>query len=159
MDTESQIDPSLPKLHLHGHAFSVAKSISGPENYINPPQRDVVGVGCEYLPRHCEKHPELGHFLRLTGWFSFISKPIILDLGSCITTSVSCSVNFVVNRTLIHDTHPNWLPPDWHLEAGLAVVFAKAPNDNDQVPSLKSSNYGSAERFCTTSNTNRGESN
>ena len=30
---------------LHGHAFDVVKSISGPENYINPPRRDVVGVG------------------------------------------------------------------------------------------------------------------
>ncbi|KAG6909528.1 hypothetical protein DXG01_017085 [Tephrocybe rancida] len=31
--------------HLHGHAFDVVQSQSGPANYVNPPRRDVVGVG------------------------------------------------------------------------------------------------------------------
>ncbi|KAF8175059.1 hypothetical protein K438DRAFT_1979933 [Mycena galopus ATCC 62051] len=30
--------------HLHGHAFDIVQSASGPVNYVNPPRRDVIGV-------------------------------------------------------------------------------------------------------------------
>ncbi|KAJ7676837.1 laccase 17 [Mycena polygramma] len=30
--------------HLHGHAFDIVQSSSGPVNYKNPPRRDVIGV-------------------------------------------------------------------------------------------------------------------
>ncbi|KAJ6528910.1 Cupredoxin [Mycena capillaripes] len=30
--------------HLHGHAFDIVKSSSGPFDYVNPPRRDVIGV-------------------------------------------------------------------------------------------------------------------
>jgi hypothetical protein len=32
-------------ISLHGHAFDVVQSIQGPANFVNPPRRDVVGVG------------------------------------------------------------------------------------------------------------------
>jgi hypothetical protein len=34
-------------ISLHGHAFDVVQSIQGPANFVNPPRRDVVGVGGE----------------------------------------------------------------------------------------------------------------
>ncbi|KAJ6481988.1 laccase 17, partial [Mycena sanguinolenta] len=69
--------------HLHGHAFDVVQSASGPVNYVNPPRRDVVGV------------EQGGVIIRFRAdnpgpWF------------------LHCHI-------------------DWHLEAGLAVVFAEAP--------------------------------
>ncbi|KAJ7141362.1 laccase 16 [Mycena epipterygia] len=71
--------------HLHGHAFDVVQSASGPVNYKNPPRRDVVGVS------------DGGVIIRFRAdnpgpWF------------------LHCHI-------------------DWHLEAGLAVVFAEAPKD------------------------------
>ncbi|KAJ6474163.1 laccase 17 [Mycena sanguinolenta] len=69
--------------HLHGHAFDVVQSASGPVNYVNPPRRDVVAV------------EQGGVIIRFRAdnpgpWF------------------LHCHI-------------------DWHLEAGLAVVFAEAP--------------------------------
>ncbi|KAJ7683845.1 Cupredoxin, partial [Mycena rosella] len=69
--------------HLHGHAFDIVKSSSGPFNYVNPPRRDVIGV------------QQGGVIIRFRAdnpgpWF------------------LHCHI-------------------DWHLEAGLAVVFAEAP--------------------------------
>ncbi|KAJ7147917.1 laccase 17 [Mycena crocata] len=71
--------------HLHGHAFDVIKSASGPVNYKNPPRRDVVAVS------------DGGVIIRFRAdnpgpWF------------------LHCHI-------------------DWHLEAGLAVVFAEAPRE------------------------------
>ncbi|KAF7341807.1 Laccase 17 [Mycena sanguinolenta] len=76
--------------HLHGHAFDVVKSASGPTNYVNPPRRDVIGVD------------QGGVIIRFRAdnpgpWF------------------LHCHI-------------------DWHLEAGLAVVFAEAPADQRQGP-------------------------
>ncbi|KAJ6481559.1 laccase [Mycena vitilis] len=71
--------------HLHGHAFDIVQSASGPVNYKNPPRRDVIGVeagGVVIRFRADNPGP----------WF------------------LHCHI-------------------DWHLEAGLAVVFAEAPND------------------------------
>ncbi|KAJ7661414.1 laccase [Mycena polygramma] len=69
--------------HLHGHAFDVVQSASGPVNYVNPPRRDVVAV------------EQGGVIIRFRAdnpgpWF------------------LHCHI-------------------DWHLEAGLAVVFAESP--------------------------------
>ncbi|KAJ6562302.1 laccase 16, partial [Mycena capillaripes] len=64
--------------HLHGHAFDIVQSSSGPVNYKNPPRRDVIGVSAG------ADNPG--------PWF------------------LHCHI-------------------DWHLEAGLAVVFAEAPDD------------------------------
>ncbi|KAJ7698040.1 Cupredoxin, partial [Mycena rosella] len=69
--------------HLHGHAFDIVKSASGPFNYVNPPRRDVIAV------------EQGGVIIRFRAdnpgpWF------------------LHCHI-------------------DWHLEAGLAVVFAEAP--------------------------------
>ncbi|KAJ6550122.1 laccase 16 [Mycena capillaripes] len=69
--------------HLHGHAFDIVKSSSGPMNYVNPPRRDVIAVD------------QGGVIIRFRAdnpgpWF------------------LHCHI-------------------DWHLEAGLAVVFAEAP--------------------------------
>ncbi|KAJ7140596.1 laccase 17, partial [Mycena crocata] len=70
--------------HLHGHAFDVVKSASGPVNYVNPPRRDVVGVDSGgVIIRFRADNPG--------PWF------------------LHCHI-------------------DWHLEAGLAVVFAEDPN-------------------------------
>ncbi|PPQ70228.1 hypothetical protein CVT24_013086 [Panaeolus cyanescens] len=70
--------------HLHGHAFDVVQSMGGPPNYINPPRRDVVGVGgSTVIIRFRADNPG--------PWF------------------LHCHI-------------------DWHLEAGLAVVFAEAPD-------------------------------
>ncbi|KAJ7124453.1 laccase [Mycena epipterygia] len=69
--------------HLHGHAFDIVKSASGPTNYINPPRRDVISVeqsGVTIRFRADNPGP----------WF------------------LHCHI-------------------DWHLEAGLAVVFAESP--------------------------------
>ncbi|KAK7053710.1 Cupredoxin [Favolaschia claudopus] len=69
--------------HLHGHAFDVVQSASGPVNYKNPPRRDVVAVeqgGVVIRFRADNPGP----------WF------------------LHCHIDF-------------------HLEAGLAVVFAEAP--------------------------------
>ncbi|KAJ7075747.1 laccase [Mycena belliarum] len=69
--------------HLHGHAFDIIQSASGPVNFVNPPRRDVVAV---------EKGGVIIRFLTDNPgpWF------------------LHCHI-------------------DWHLEAGLAVVFAEAP--------------------------------
>nr|DAA04522.1 TPA_exp: laccase 17 [Coprinopsis cinerea okayama7\ len=70
--------------HLHGHAFSVIKGESGPENYVNPPRRDVFGIKSGTgIIRFRTDNPG--------PWF------------------LHCHI-------------------DWHLEAGLAVVFAEAPD-------------------------------
>ncbi|KAH8824577.1 laccase [Flagelloscypha sp. PMI_526] len=69
--------------HLHGHAFSVVQSQQGPRNEVNPPQRDVVGVGSgggNVVFRFRADNPG--------PWF------------------LHCHI-------------------DWHLVAGLAVVFAE----------------------------------
>ncbi|KAJ7456051.1 laccase [Mycena latifolia] len=69
--------------HLHGHAFDIVKSASGPFNYVNPPRRDVIAVeqgGVVIRFRADNPGP----------WF------------------LHCHI-------------------DWHLEAGLAVVFAEDP--------------------------------
>ncbi|KAJ7155816.1 laccase [Mycena filopes] len=76
--------------HLHGHAFDVVKSASGPVNYKNPPRRDVIGVS------------DGGVIIRFRAdnpgpWF------------------LHCHI-------------------DWHLEAGLAVVFAEAPRQFKEGP-------------------------
>ncbi|KAF7341780.1 Laccase 17 [Mycena sanguinolenta] len=76
--------------HLHGHAFDVVQSASGPTNYVNPPRRDVIGVD------------QGGVIIRFRAdnpgpWF------------------LHCHI-------------------DWHLEAGLAVVFAEAPADQRTGP-------------------------
>ncbi|KAH8833988.1 laccase [Flagelloscypha sp. PMI_526] len=72
--------------HLHGHAFSVVQSQQGPRNEVNPPQRDVVGVGVgggTVVFRFRADNPG--------PWF------------------LHCHI-------------------DWHLVAGLAVVFAEDPD-------------------------------
>ncbi|KAF7341772.1 Multicopper oxidase [Mycena sanguinolenta] len=76
--------------HLHGHAFDVVQSASGPTNYVNPPRRDVIGV----------------------------------DQGG------------VIIRFRTDNPGPWFLHChiDWHLEAGLAVVFAEAPADQRAGP-------------------------
>ncbi|KAH6912620.1 laccase 16 [Coprinopsis sp. MPI-PUGE-AT-0042] len=69
--------------HLHGHAFDIVKSESGPLNYVNPPRRDVVAVRSGLvIIRFRADNPG--------PWF------------------LHCHI-------------------DWHLEAGLAVVFAESP--------------------------------
>ncbi|KAJ6579664.1 laccase [Mycena vulgaris] len=76
--------------HLHGHAFDIVKSASGPTNYVNPPRRDVIGVeqgGVVIRFRADNPGP----------WF------------------LHCHI-------------------DWHLEAGLAVVFAEAPAEEREGP-------------------------
>ncbi|KAJ6550230.1 laccase 16 [Mycena capillaripes] len=76
--------------HLHGHAFDIVKSASGPFNYVNPPRRDVIAV------------EQGGVIIRFRAdnpgpWF------------------LHCHI-------------------DWHLEAGLAVVFAEAPQEQRTGP-------------------------
>ncbi|KAJ7165684.1 laccase 17 [Mycena crocata] len=76
--------------HLHGHAFDIVQSASGPVNYVNPPRRDVIAV---------EKG---GVIIRFRAdnpgpWF------------------LHCHI-------------------DWHLEAGLAVVFAESPQAQREGP-------------------------
>ncbi|KAJ7062808.1 laccase [Mycena amicta] len=76
--------------HLHGHAFDIVQSASGPPNFINPPRRDVIGVeqgGVVIRFRADNPGP----------WF------------------LHCHI-------------------DWHLEAGLAVVFAESPPENREGP-------------------------
>ncbi|KAF8583110.1 multicopper oxidase [Ramaria rubella] len=77
--------------HLHGHAFHVIKSSDGgASNFVNPPVRDVVGVGGGgVIIRFQADNPG--------PWF------------------LHCHI-------------------DWHLEAGLAVVFAEAPQDQRTGP-------------------------
>ncbi|KAF8155412.1 laccase 17 [Crassisporium funariophilum] len=76
--------------HLHGHAFDVVQSMQGPPNYVNPPRRDVVGVGgSTVIIRFRADNPG--------PWF------------------LHCHI-------------------DWHLEAGLAVVFAEAPTEQRTGP-------------------------
>jgi len=78
--------------HLHGHAFDIIQSRTGPLNYVNPPRRDVVGVGSgggTVIIRFRTDNPG--------PWF------------------LHCHI-------------------DWHLEAGLAVVFAEAPSDQREGP-------------------------
>ncbi|KAF7352053.1 Multicopper oxidase [Mycena venus] len=72
--------------HLHGHAFDIVQSASGPPNYVNPPRRDVIGV----------------------------------EQGGVI-------IRFRADN-------PGPCHIDWHLEAGLAVVFAEAPAAQRQGP-------------------------
>jgi len=76
--------------HLHGHAFDIVKSIAGPENFVNPPRRDVIAVeqgGVTIRFRADNPGP----------WF------------------LHCHI-------------------DWHLEAGLAVVFAEDPPEQRTGP-------------------------
>ncbi|GLB41486.1 putative multicopper oxidase family protein [Lyophyllum shimeji] len=76
--------------HLHGHAFDIIQGQSGPANYVNPPRRDVVGVGgSTVIIRFKADNPG--------PWF------------------LHCHI-------------------DWHLEAGLAVVFSEAPNEQRSGP-------------------------
>lgn len=76
--------------HLHGHVFSIVQGRDGPTNFINPPQRDVVGVGgSTVIIRFRADNPG--------PWF------------------LHCHI-------------------DWHLEAGLAVVFAEDPKDEQAGP-------------------------
>ncbi|KAJ7196962.1 laccase [Mycena pura] len=79
--------------HLHGHAFDIVQSSSGPVNYVNPPRRDVIGV----------------------------------DQGG------------VVIRFRADNPGPWFLHChiDWHLEAGLAVVFAEAPAEQREGPAAQ----------------------
>ncbi|KAJ7342643.1 laccase 17 [Mycena albidolilacea] len=79
--------------HLHGHAFDVVQSASGPVNYVNPPRRDVIGVDSGgVIIRFRADNPG--------PWF------------------LHCHI-------------------DWHLEAGLAVVFAESPEAERQGPSAQ----------------------
>ncbi|KAF8918129.1 laccase [Mucidula mucida] len=76
--------------HLHGHAFSIVQGMDGPKNFVNPPQRDVVGIGgSTVIIRFRADNPG--------PWF------------------LHCHI-------------------DWHLEAGLAVVFAEAPAEERAGP-------------------------
>ncbi|KIJ36674.1 multicopper oxidase [Sphaerobolus stellatus SS14] len=77
--------------HLHGHAFHVIESNDGGgPNYVNPPVRDVIGVGGGRVRiRFRADNPG--------PWF------------------LHCHI-------------------DWHLEAGLAVVFAEAPQEQRTGP-------------------------
>ncbi|KIJ55074.1 multicopper oxidase [Sphaerobolus stellatus SS14] len=77
--------------HLHGHAFHVIQSSDGgAPNFVNPPVRDVIGVGGSGVRiRFRADNPG--------PWF------------------LHCHI-------------------DWHLEAGLAVVFAEAPQDQRTGP-------------------------
>nr|AHD24913.1 putative laccase 9 [Flammulina velutipes] len=76
--------------HLHGHAFSIVEGMTGPPNFVNPPQRDVVGIGGSTVRiRFRADNPG--------PWF------------------LHCHI-------------------DWHLEAGLAVVFAEAPREQREGP-------------------------
>ncbi|KAF7300988.1 Laccase 17 [Mycena indigotica] len=76
--------------HLHGHAFDIVQSASGPVNFVNPPRRDVIAV----------------------------------DQGG------------VVIRFRADNPGPWFLHChiDWHLEAGLAVVFAESPPEEREGP-------------------------
>ncbi|KAF8523282.1 laccase [Hysterangium stoloniferum] len=77
--------------HLHGHAFHVIQSSDGGgENFVNPPVRDVLGVGGSGVKIRFETDNPGPWFLH-------------------------CHI-------------------DWHLEAGLAVVFAEAPQDQRSGP-------------------------
>ncbi|KAJ6452315.1 laccase 17 [Mycena vitilis] len=86
--------------HLHGHAFDIVKSASGPTNFINPPRRDVIAVD------------QGGVTIRFRGTLSAL-QCLILD----------------VRGSLADNPGPWFLHChiDWHLEAGLAVVFAESP--------------------------------
>ncbi|KAJ7599678.1 laccase [Mycena floridula] len=76
--------------HLHGHAFSIIQSMGGPANYVNPPRRDVIGVGgSTVIIRFKADNPG--------PWF------------------LHCHI-------------------DWHLLAGLAVVFAETPREQQSGP-------------------------
>ncbi|KAK0202637.1 laccase [Desarmillaria ectypa] len=95
--------------HLHGHVFSIVQGRNGPANFINPPQRDVVGVG--------------GTVLYLSLYLPFDIDA--LPLGST-----------VIIRFRADNPGPWFLHChiDWHLEAGLAVVFAEAPEEEKSGP-------------------------
>ncbi|KAJ7713601.1 laccase 17 [Mycena metata] len=87
--------------HLHGHAFDVVQSASGPVNYVNPPRRDVVAVeqgGVIIRFRADNPGPWFLHWQPANRFYSHI---------------------------------------DWHLEAGLAVVFAEAPAAQRQGPTAQ----------------------
>jgi len=76
--------------HLHGHAFDIVQSASGPVNFVNPPRRDVIATnngGVTIRFRADNPGP----------WF------------------LHCHI-------------------DWHLEAGLAVVFAEDPVQQREGP-------------------------
>ncbi|THU81232.1 laccase [Dendrothele bispora CBS 962.96] len=76
--------------HLHGHVFSVVQGMTGAPNFVNPPQRDVVGVGgSTVIIRFKADNPG--------PWF------------------LHCHI-------------------DWHLVAGLAVVFAEDPEGQRSGP-------------------------
>uniref|UniRef100_A0A8H8CKY3 Laccase n=1 Tax=Psilocybe cubensis TaxID=181762 RepID=A0A8H8CKY3_PSICU len=94
-------------LSLHGHAFDVVQSMQGPANYVNPPRRDVVGVGgSTVIIRFQSDNPG--------PWFFHCRK--ILLKGKLIVTHRKPTTHIILDI-------------DWHLEAGLAVVFAERPND------------------------------
>ncbi|KAJ6596282.1 laccase [Mycena vulgaris] len=89
--------------HLHGHTFDVVKGSSGKANYVNPIRRDVVAVDSG------------GVIIRFRGKLSgrYLRPPLILC--PCLADNpgpwfLHCHI-------------------DWHLEAGLAVVFAERPAD------------------------------
>ncbi|KAF7352035.1 hypothetical protein MVEN_01165900 [Mycena venus] len=84
-----------------GHAFDIVQSASGPPNFVNPPRRDVIGVdqgGVIIRFRADNPGPWFLHW-QVLKTFVILSEP--------------------ANRLYSHI--------DWHLEAGLAVVFAEAP--------------------------------
>lgn len=91
------------------HAFDIVKSDGGPINYVDPPRRDVVGLGSNIIIRFKTDNPG--------PWF--------LHWYVLLTTFLHFSL--VVNTTCFSHI-------DWHLEAGLAVVFAEAPADQRSGP-------------------------
>ncbi|KAJ7939506.1 Cupredoxin [Mycena leptocephala] len=115
--------------HLHGHAFDVVQSASGgPPNYKNPPRRDVVAVS------------DGGVIIRFRGTHPLPLAPLPLsnpDLPSQLTTPgpgscTGASARPCVPSPSLTTPHIPFRPTshiDWHLEAGLAVVFAEAPRE------------------------------
>ncbi|KIJ32231.1 multicopper oxidase [Sphaerobolus stellatus SS14] len=91
LDIHGSLNGITHPFHLHGHAFHVIQSSDGgAPNFVNPPVRDVIGVGGSGVRiRFQADNPG--------PWF------------------LHCHI-------------------DWHLEAGLAVVFAEAPQDQRTGP-------------------------
>ncbi|KAJ6526143.1 laccase [Mycena vulgaris] len=104
--------------HLHGHVFDVIKSAEGPENFVNPPRRDVVaveagGVIIRFRGKFCRSShcDPLSH--------SLLNQRTTLALGSCTATLIGIwsEIDYHITPTGINH----------RCRAGLAVVFAEAP--------------------------------
>ncbi|KAG8701182.1 hypothetical protein FRC08_004237 [Ceratobasidium sp. 394] len=99
--------------HLHGHAFDIIQN-AGPVNYVNPPRKDVIPVGGgTAIIRFKTSNPEC------------YSRPLVLAL---IGTS-----RYDHRTKVFAESNQITLYP-FYIQAGLAVVFAEAPNEQRNGP-------------------------